>query len=180
MKFASIFTSCLFFLLPLMGQAQEDAISKYFNKYLDDERFTVVYVSGKMFQWFKDMEIDLNDEQAEALLEVVEDLQGLRILTTEGPHAKAVYEEALATIPTSEYETLMTVREGTRESVQFLVKENGDKQIGELLLIVGGEDEEFVLLSFIGHIDLNDVGKLQRAFKEAKQKEQNQGQGGQY
>jgi hypothetical protein len=32
------------------GFAQDDAIGKYFGKYIDDERFTVVSISPKMFQ----------------------------------------------------------------------------------------------------------------------------------
>jgi hypothetical protein len=60
----------------------------------------------------------------------------------------------------------MTVREGNSEHVQFLVKDSQDGEIiDELLLLVGGENEEFVLVSFIGQIDLNEVGKLAKAFE---------------
>ena len=43
---------------------------------------------------------------------------------------------------------------------------NWGDTINELLLLVGGEDEEFVLISFIGSIDLNEVGKLSKAFED--------------
>ncbi len=145
--------------------AQEDAISKYFSKYVDNEDFTVVYVSGKMFELINKMELDFDDEEAEAVLAVVKDLKGLRILTTENDGLK-YYKEALQIINTKEYETLMTVREGKGENVQFLVKDsNGGDILNELLLLVGGEGEEFVLISFIGSIDLNEVGKLAKAFE---------------
>jgi hypothetical protein len=148
------------------AQAQEDAISKYFAKYVDDERFTVVYISGKMFQMFNKMELDLEDEEAEAIMSVVKDLKGLRILTTETDGAK-FYQEALQTINTKGYETLMEVREGKTENVKFLVKDSNDgNTLDELLLLVGGEDEDFVLLSFMGKIDLNQIGKLSKAFDD--------------
>lgn len=148
------------------AQAQEDAISKYFSKYVDDERFTVVYISGKMFQMINKMEIDMDDEEAQAILSVCKDLKGLRILTCEEDGGQ-FYKEALKTINTHEYETLLEVREGNAENVKFLVKQsNGGNTLDELLLLVGGEDEEFVLLSFVGKIDLNEVGKLSKAFKD--------------
>ncbi|MCB0518646.1 MAG: DUF4252 domain-containing protein [Lewinellaceae bacterium] len=148
--------------------AQEDAISKYFSKYVDDERFTVVYVSGKMFEMINKMELDLDDAEAEAILSVCKDLKGLRILTTEENGAK-FYKEALGIINKNEYETLMTVREGKEQNVQFLAKTGGGgNTLDELLLLVGGEGEDFVLLSFIGKIDLNEVGKLSKAFDKEK------------
>ncbi len=152
-------------------QAQADAISKYFSKYMDDERFTVVYISGKMFEMFNKMDIDLNDDEAEAILSVVKDMKGLRILTTEEGGQK-FYDEALSIINKNEYEVLMTVREGKKENVQFLIKESGDNVIDELLLLIGGEDEEFVLMSFVGKIDLNEVSKLQKAFDEEGNKKE--------
>lgn len=152
-------------------QAQEDAISKYFSKYVDDERFTVVYVSGKMFQMINKMELDLDDEEAQAILSVCKDLKGLRILTTETDGDK-FYKEALNTISTKGYETLLEVREGKSENVKFLVKDSNEGgTLDELLLLVGGEGEDFVLLSFVGKIDLNQVGKLSKAFdKEGENK----------
>lgn len=161
--FALLFTTAAF--------GQEDAISKYFAKYVDDERFTVVYVSGKMFEMINKMELDFDDEEAAAVLSVVKDIKGLRILTTEEDGLK-FYNEALKIIDTKGYETLMTVREGKSEHVQFLVKDSNDgKNINELLLLVGGEGEDFVLISFIGNIDLNEVGKLSKAFEGGDKKD---------
>jgi hypothetical protein len=170
------FCFALLFLLSfspnVQAQNSQDAISKYFDKYLEDERFTVVYVSGKLFGMFKSMDLDLEDEEAEAILEVVEDLQGLRILTTED-NGGSFYKEALSIINKNEYETLMEVRQGKEENVQFLVKENGGN-LRELLLLVGGEDGEFVLVSFIGSINLEKIGELQKAFDEKKNEGNNE------
>ncbi len=165
MKYLTICLGLLFFMtINTSVQAQEDAISKYFDKYLEDERFTVVYISGKLFEMFKGMDLDFEDEEAEAILEVVEDLKGLRVLTTE-ENAGQFYEEALSIINKNEYETLMEVREGKHEKVQFLVKES-DNVMRELLLLVGGDQEDFVLVSFIGQINLDKIGKLQKAFDD--------------
>ena len=54
----------VFFLLPLFllaaiaSQAQNDAITRFFEKYVNDEKFTVVYISPKMFQMASKIEAD--------------------------------------------------------------------------------------------------------------------------
>ena len=137
--------------------AQSDAISKYFEQYMDDERFTVVYISPKMFEILGKLDLDeLKEEEAQIIMDVVKDLKGLRVLTTEESPLD-FYNEAKSKINTSEYEILLTVRD-EGENVQFLIKDSGDI-INELLLLVGGQDE-FVMLSFMGDIDLDKISQL--------------------
>lgn len=157
MKYLSLLIVLCGFLSPLT--AQTDAISRYFEQYIDDERFTVVYISPKMFEVLGKLDLnEMKDEEAQLIMDVVKDLEGLRVLTTEVSPEK-FYEEAKSKIKTSEYEILLTVRD-EGENVQFLIKDEGDT-IKELLLLVGGEDE-FVMLSFVGDIDLDKISKLAR------------------
>ncbi len=159
MKYLSVLLIALLgFTYSASAQNGNDAISKYFNQYVDDSNFTVVYISSKMFELLGKLDVDeLEDEEAAAVMEVVKDMRGLRVLTTEHNPLK-MYEEAVNTINTKEYEQLMTVRTED-ENVQFLVKESSGDVINELLLLVGGQ-EDFVLVSFIGNIDLNKISKL--------------------
>ena len=48
----------------------------------------------------------------------------------------------------------------------------------ELLLLVGGENEEFVLVSFIGKINLNKIANLQKAFDNNDNKGEGVGEDG--
>ncbi len=151
MKRLSIITILLF--LGTMAFSQGDGITKYFEKYMDDEDFTVVYISGRMFGMFAEIEDD--DKEAKAALK---GLKGLRILTTDKKeNTVKLYEEALKKFDSSEYEELMKVRDG-KENVNFYIKEE-DEKITELLLLVGGGDD-FVLLSFKGNIDLKQISTL--------------------
>lgn len=138
------------------AQAQGDAITKYFNKYIDDEQFSAVYISPKMFNMVSKIEIEDMEPEVQ---EVIRSMKGLRILHTE-KNALQYYNEALKTINIPEYELLLTARDGG-ENVRFMVKDNGDI-VEELLMIVGG-DTNFALMSFIGNIDLKKVGKLAKA-----------------
>ena len=147
----------------LSSFAQEDAITKYFNKYMDDEKFSVVYISPKMFSMVSKIEIE--DMEPE-LQEVIKSMKGLRILHTE-QNALQYYNDALKTINTSEYELLLTAR-GEGENVRFMVKDNGDI-VEELLMIVGG-NENFALLSSIGKLakalDIDNMQYLENLDKK--------------
>ena len=138
--------------------AQQDAIMKYFSKYVDDERFSAVYISPKMFNMVAKIEIEHMEPEVQ---EVIRSMKGLRILHTE-QNALQYYNEALKSISTNEYEVLLTARDNG-ENVRFMVKDNGDI-VEELLMIVGGE-KNFALLSFLGNIDLKKVGKLAKALE---------------
>jgi hypothetical protein len=144
----------LFALMTFTGFGQSDAISKFFDKYVDDEQFTVVYISPKMME----MVVDLSEEEGDAaeVDEVLSGIKGIRILTTE-QNTLQYYKEALSVLELNQYEVLMQVRDGD-ENVRFLVKDEGPR-VKELLLLVGGEDD-FVLISFVGDIDLKKISKL--------------------
>lgn len=143
-----------------------NAIDKYFQQYVEDDRFTVVYISSKLMSMFEKLDIesmDMDDAETKAIIELASDLEGIRILVAE-EDAAGLYQEAKTKINTKEYEVLMTVRNADGQDVDFLVKDEGDL-ISELLLLVGGGDQ-FVLLSFVGNIDMNKISKLINEFDD--------------
>lgn len=138
--------------------AQNDAITRFFEKYYEDERFTVVYISPKMFQLVS--KIETNDEEWNNVREIVKDITGLRVLAADSiEDGLSFYKDALSKVPKTEYEELLTVRDG-KENVRIWVKDEGNI-IEELLLLVGSPDE-FVLLSFTGKIDLDKISELSK------------------
>ena len=155
------------FLMLLLGicwttqhvQAQNDAITRFFEKYMDDERFTVVYVAPKLFDMIGKIETD--DPDWETYREVVGDLTGLRVLTADSiTDGIALYKEAVSKVPANEYSELLTVHDG-QENVRIWIKDSGNI-VHELLLLVGSPDE-FVLLSLTGKIDLDKISTLSKA-----------------
>src|ERR1700735_2462138 len=73
------------------GFAQDDAIGKFFGKYLDDSRFTVVNISPKMFRLLAKVNWD---SVSPDLKQTVTKLQSLRILSTSTTPG-VFYKEAL-------------------------------------------------------------------------------------
>lgn len=138
-------------------QAQADAIETYFGQHIENEDFTVIYVSSKMFSLISKVEINVDEPEAQVAIDMMKDIKGLRMLMTE-KDAMMHYKEAISSINTDEYEVLMTVRD-EEDNIRFWVKENTIGEIEELLLLIGSEDE-FTLLSFVGKIDLAKIGQL--------------------
>lgn len=148
----------IFLMIAAAMPAQNDAIIRFFNQYMEDERFTVVSISPKMFSLVS--KISTDDEDWEKFRDVIGDLTGLRVLTSDSiSNGVALYKEALSKVPAGEYSELLTVRDG-QENVRIWIKDRGNI-IDELLLLVGSPDE-FVLLSLTGKIDLDRISELSK------------------
>lgn len=160
MKYLIIFAFTALSSITIFGQ-NTDAISKYFEQYVENDDFTVVYVSAKMFEILGKLDLEgFEDAEAEIAMEMVSKLEGVRVLTTE-KDPMGYYKNALKTIDVKEYESLVQVRD-EGENVNLMIKDLQGDIINEMLVLVGGEDE-FVLVSIIGEIDLKNISKLSKA-----------------
>lgn len=147
-------------LLMSMGAfAQNDAIAKFFNKYEQNEDFSVVNISGKMFSMMANVTGDT--EEQKALIGAISKIRGLKILKKdEARNSRELYKEALSMIPSKDFEELMSVRDKDKD-MKFFTKEAGGK-ISELVMVMGGNDE-FMVMSIFGEIDLKEIGKIGKA-----------------
>ncbi len=143
-------------VLSVAANAQGDAVAKFFAKYQDDETFTQVKVSQKMFGLFTNFQVDKPEDKE--VIDAISKIQGLRVLAKhETRDARMLYKEALSAINVKEYEELMSVRDKDKD-IKFLIKENAGK-IGELVMVMGGNDE-FMVLTLFGEIDLKKISNI--------------------
>lgn len=143
-------------MVVVSGAFAQDAISKFFSKYQSDESFSQVTVSSKMFGLFTNMEAETQEDKE--VLDAISKLKGLKILAKDDArNARDLYKEAFTLIPVKDYEELMSVRDKDKD-MKFLIKESGGK-ISELLMVMGG-NEEFMVLSLFGEIDLKQVSRI--------------------
>jgi len=143
-------------LLSVAAQAQNDVIAKFFNKYDGDESFSKVSISGKMFSMMAN--IDGNTEEEKAMISAISKIKGLKILKKDDArNSRELYKEALSMVPVGQFEELMTVRDKDKD-MKFFTKESGGK-ISELVMVLGG-NEEFLVMSLFGEIDLKEMGKI--------------------
>ena len=145
-------------VMSIAVQAQDNAISKFFSKYQGDESFSQVTVSSKMFGLFTNMDAEKPEDKE--ILEAISKIKGLRVLAKqEARNSRELYKEAMTMIPVREYEELLTVRDKDKD-MKFFIKETGGK-ISELVMVMGG-NEEFMVLSLFGEIDLKQVSRIGR------------------
>ena len=142
-------------LVTLTAANGQDVISRFFTKYQNDESFTNVNISSKMFGLFTQMDVENPDDQA--VLDAISKLKGLKILAKENArNSRELYKEALGLIPNN-FEELMSVRDKDKD-MKFMIEEKGGK-ISEMLMVVGG-NEEFMILSIFGEIDLKQISRI--------------------
>jgi len=144
-----------------MAFAQDDAISKFFSKYENDEDFTHVTITSRMFGLFANL--DAEEEEDQELLDAVSKVKGLKIIAKDDidkDEAAKLYNEAFKLIPADEYDELMSIRD-SETNMKFLIQEK-NSVITELLMIMHG-DSQFFLLSLIGDIDLKQISKLSKS-----------------
>ena len=117
-------------LMSVIGsaQAQQDVISKFFGKYQNDESFSQVNISSKMFGLFTDLGETPEDKE---LLNAISKLKGLKILAKEDArNARDLYKEAFSLIP-KDFEELMTVRDKDKDMKFMITWEEGGQLSGK-------------------------------------------------
>lgn len=138
------------------GAFAQDAISKLFAKYQNDESFSQVNISSKMFGLVTNMEVEKPEDKE--VLNAISKIKGLRILGKENTSdARALYKEAFALVSGKDFEELMSVRDKDKD-MKFYIKESGGK-ISELIMIMGGAND-FMVMSLFGEIDLKQISKI--------------------
>ncbi len=153
-----IIITIITYLVAFQVNAQDAAITSLFDKYADNEELTKVNVSQKMFSLFTELEPD--DPDTKELTEAISKLKGVKILASDSiADARKYYQEATKNIRKSDFEELMSVRDGDKDMV-FMIKEDGGI-INELLMLVGGK-HQFVAMDLFGEINLKQISKLSK------------------
>jgi len=160
MKMKKIIGLSLFLLMFSGVQAQDDAIVNFFSKYVEDDRFSRVYISSKMMQMaggFLKSEGQSSDKDVKDLGVLISKVKGIRILSAENTNGKPLYTEALSTLSKNKYEDLMDVANKDSNTKFMVREENG--LVRELVMISGSADN-FTLLSMLGNFTYQDLNIL--------------------
>jgi len=145
--------------ISLGAMAQNAIITRYMDKYEDNEDFTKVSLNARMFSLFA--ELETGSEEEKDFTEAISKIKGLKVLVGEKvENAASLYKEATKEVDKSGYDELMTVKDAD-ENMKFSIKEKGGK-IEELIMVVGG-NKSFVLLSLYGEIDLKKISSIAKS-----------------
>ncbi len=151
-------------LLPAIVTAQQGSIDKLFEKYAGKEGFTSVNISSDMFKLAAGMTAQNDQDKAQEINDIVNQLTGMKILVCNPGSTKVsksdFIQEVEKTIPMKQFSELMTVQEKDSK-VRFLTKPGSNNKISEMIMIAQNKDE-IVVMSFTGDLDLEGIGKLSR------------------
>lgn len=159
-------------VMPLMGFGQS-----IFDKFEDMEGVTSIVVNQKMFNMLVDMQINVDDPEAQEMVDMAKSITSLKVLTTDLEDISAdMMKSVNKYLNNNKLEELMRIKDGD-QTIKFYVKEGkSDSHVKELLMVVSGLKEltkeqditingqkrefETVLLSLTGDIDLKQIAKL--------------------
>lgn len=151
-------TLLFFALLITSSFSSLQAQNSFFEKYSDDERFTIVNVKESLLGMLKNLDFE-GDEEMQAALDLAKEINLIQILnTSETP--EAFFKEAKESIAKENYNSMLTVRTPEGENVDILARDGKDNELNDLLVLVGGD--EFVLIRIDGRIDLSRLSELSK------------------
>lgn len=148
-------------LVLLFAKGQNSAVDKLFDKYSGKEGYTSVFISKYMFSMFSDV-----DPENKEFNDLVSKLNSIKILANDDEtnhDGINFYNEIMKELPMKDYKELMVVKEKDQE-LKFLIKDvNGI--ITELLLIIGGKNDNALICIQGDNINLKNIAKLSKSMK---------------
>lgn len=139
-----------------------------FDKYARQEEVTSVVISESMFKLFANMQLVINDPDAQAFVDLAKEISSLRVLTTsDSTTAEALKEDAFSYVNSKRLMELMIVKDDESQVYFYADSGKGDR-IKELLMLVtelknvnlNGRNFETVLLSITGDLEMEKIGLL--------------------
>ncbi len=165
-----ILTAIVLVPLTTIGQS-------FFSKYEDLRGVTSGVVNQKMFNMLASMNVEADDPEAQAILDMTKKIESLKFLATgDNAISSSLSVDIEKHIASSKLEELMRFKDGDK-NVKFFVKSGKDENhVKELLMHITGLKEvtknanvkvngekreiETVLVSIVGDIDLRQISKL--------------------
>jgi hypothetical protein len=147
-------------MAPLLVSAQNQ-----FDSFEDENDVTSVIVTKNMFKLLSKMDLDSQDPEAKEYLDMVDNLDNIKVFTTENPAVASKMDAAVAKYVASSkgLGELMRVKDDGK-NIKFYSKEGKNENfVSELLMHLSGDvdgKKMTVIMSITGNIDLKQISKL--------------------
>jgi ATP phosphoribosyltransferase len=145
---------------PMLMSAQN-----VFDSFEDERDVSSVVVTKNMFKLLSKLDLESNDPEAKEYLELVNNLDNIKIYTTENEEVASRMDAAVATYlsKSSGLSELMRVKDDGK-NIKFYSKEGKNENfVSELLMHLTGNiegDDRTIIMSITGNIDLKKISKL--------------------
>lgn len=148
-----------FLVAPILVGAQT------FDKFEDENDVTSVIVTKNMFKLLSKMDLNSSDPEAQEYLELVNNLDNIKIYTTDNTSVAKRMDDAVRSYVASSkgLSELMRVKDDDK-NIKFYSKEGKNENfVSELLMHLTGDidgEVRTVIMSITGNIDLKKISKL--------------------
>jgi hypothetical protein len=156
----NILIPILLIVFSFVAKSQNSTVDQLFDKYADKDGFTTVSISKAMFSLFAS-----ENESKDEFNGAIKGLESIRILSPDSAIQAQMkgklnfYNEICKSLPLSQYEELMSVKEKD-QVFKMLIRKKGSI-ITEFLMIGGGKEN--LLICITGNINLKSISKLSKA-----------------
>ncbi len=147
-------------LAPMLVSAQNA-----FDSFEDENDVTSVVVTKNMFKLLSKMDLDSTDPEAKEYLAMVDNLENIKIFTTENPEVAKRMDASVAKYVANStgLGELMRVKDDGK-NIKFYSKDGKNENfVSELLMHLSGDVDGknmTVIMSITGNIDLKQISKL--------------------
>ncbi len=150
-------------IVPFLTSAQS------FDKYESMKEVDAVVVTSKMFKLLTKIDLNADDPETQAYIDLIENLKEMKVLsTTKDDIRKQMAIDVASYIKKGNMEELMRVSEDGK-TVRFYYKPGkNDDYVSQLFMFMEGEEKNkpmSVILNITGEINLAQVSKLANDFK---------------
>lgn len=141
-----------------------------FDSFENEKDVTSVVVTKNMFKLLSKMDLNSTDPEAQAYLKMVNDLENIKIFTSDNPSVSKKMDDAVIKYVSSSKNLgeLMRVKEDGK-NIKFYSKEGKSENfVSELLMHLDGMVDgkpTTIIMSITGNIDLKQISKLTQDLK---------------
>ena len=147
-------------IIPVLVSAQNT-----FDVFENEREVSSVVVTKNMFKLLSQLDLESNDPEAKEYLELVNNLDNIKIYSTENKEVAERMDAAVATYlsESPKLSELMRVKDDGK-NIKFYSKEGkSDNFVSELLMHLTGNidgEDRTIIMSITGKIDLKKISKL--------------------
>ncbi|MFD2519039.1 DUF4252 domain-containing protein [Salinimicrobium flavum] len=150
-------------LMPFLSGAQN------FEKYENMKEVDAVVITSKMFKLLTKIDLNADDPETQAYIDLIENLQEMRVFSTTKDNVRQqMSTDVAAYLKSGKLQELMRVTEDGK-TVKFYYKPGKtDDYVSQLFMYMEGEEKNkplSVILNITGEINLAQVSKLANDFK---------------
>lgn len=140
------------------------AAAQDFSKYDNVREITSIVINKSMFKLMSKLDLDSEDEDIKAYLDLVDNLDDIKIYTTESlKYGKQLQADFDALKSGKQLEELMRVKSEGKNVNFYIEPGQSDDYVNQLLMFIDSTEEgdtQSVLMLINGHIDLKNISKL--------------------